>query len=161
MWSLWHSLHNHNACLPSITHPLPLCVCVCGMRIRMWMRVRMRKASPRRRVKLQAHMCSEFNLFRQHGERLPTTCKTISSPFPPSTPSLPALFLLLAANKVTLTSPGSCTCSCNLPDSPVRKRNGRGIRTQNNVLNAENEIQGSSQTSPSPCPPHCGCLLFR
>lgn len=159
MWSLWHSLHNHNACPPlSLTLSLSVCVCAgCGYGCGCGCGC----GRQQRRVKLQAHMCSEFNLFRQHGERLPTTCKTISSPFPPSTPSLPALFLLLAANKVTLTSPGSCTCSCNLPDSPVRKRNGRGIRTQNNVLNAENEIQGSSQTSPSPCPPHCACLLFR
>lgn len=127
-------------------------LCMCGMRIRMWMRVRMRKASQRRRVKLQAHMCSEFNLFRQHGERMPTTCKTISSPSPPSSIVTPLyqLFSFFWRQTIHLASPGSCTCSCNLPDSRVRKGNGngRGIRTQNNVLNAENEIQASTQTLP-------------
>lgn len=65
-------------------------------------------------------MCSEFNLFGQH-ERLPTTWKTSS----------------LAANKVTLTSPGR--------PAQLLARRGRqvGAGTHNNALNAQNEIQGS------------------
>lgn len=148
MWSLWHSQHNRNACslwLP-LSLSLSLSASVC---IRIRMRVRMRKASQRRRVKLQAHMCSEFNLFRQHGERLPTTWKTISAC--PHRLSQPSYFFFGGKQGNT-----NFTWQLHLQLQLAWESNEPGFPTQNNVLNAENEIQGSSQTSPSLC---LNCLL--